>query len=252
MMKDSARSVARATLVFVLAFGLAVATSARPDPGPLRRGAFLRYPAYSVEGLIKQVQEEPKVRAHFAKYFKMSEPALIKYFQDNLTLGSVPATNRYTVYGVNWQTGRIFSVQQRLAKGTWVFTLRNSRSALKGTCGNPVILPRQETIIPPPLPPPLPPPTPASFFPPPPGTETAGEVAALEEMPVETVASVVPIEDVQSLQVAQIPHKGRFLPLFFPWHSGGGDHHEVPEPGTGLLVVAGLGLLALLRRRQRA
>jgi len=176
------------------------------------------------------------------------------YFDQNLTIGTIPKSGRYTVFGVNWQTGRIFPTKQYLTKGTWVFALRDGRPVLKGLCGNPLIVPYQPKQQPPEevKKPPLSPPTPASFFPPPPGTETAGEFAEAEEVPSETVPTMEGVLPFQG--AAPLAHRSRMLPLFFPWHhgGGGGERHEVPEPGTNLLVAAGLTLLVLLRRRQRA
>jgi PEP-CTERM motif len=261
----------------------------RADARPNNPDAFVKTEMRSVEQLAQVAQSNPRVRRNFARHFGIPESQVANYFRRNLVLTRLKQSREVTVYAVT-RTGRIYPVRERLRKGTQVFALRNGEPVLKGLCANPLVrrlppmamapprtpvIPRPPQVAAPPvITPPAPPETPlapptTTFLPPaPPETVVVPLPMPLESAPFVEAGPVPPPTTVRAVP----PPGGRGfnpawllagIPFFFI--NTGGDHETpprpigppiipppvIPEPGTWVLLGAGLPVVGLALRRQR-
>jgi hypothetical protein len=245
------------------------ARAANPD-------AFIKTELRSVDELVRAVSANPRVRRNFARHFGIPESQVATYFRRQLVYTRLPAARTTTVYGVT-RTGRIYSVRERLRKGTPVFTLRNGAPVLKAVCANPLVtrLPPMVATVPAPTPvvprpaPVVAPPVIATPLTPP----TTAFSAPLPVEPPEPVVDIVPVP-LEGGELAPAPgaipppivrgppSRGGFpywllaaVPLAFI-DTGGGDDNPpppppIPESQTWVLVGIGLPLLLLGARGRR-
>lgn len=126
-----------------MAFGAGPAHAARPHGIAATRhhatppSSYLQYRVYTVDQLIQQVSENPKVRRRFAQHFHISEASVVSYMKANLVESYVPKTERYTVYCVR-PSGSFYPIRQTFKRGTKVFALKNGEPVMKWLCGNPL------------------------------------------------------------------------------------------------------------------
>ncbi len=223
--------------------------------------SYLQYRVYTVDQLIQQVSENPKVRRRFAQHFNIPEDRVISYMKANLVESYVPKTERYTVYCAR-PSGKFYPIRQTFKQGTKVFALKNGEPVMKWLCGNPLtkFLPdvniqkyshKETPLIPPPV---------------------VVQVADLTESlnvltPAEVLAPVyqpvVPI----SLVSAATPLYSRvgtsLLPFLLPVallgvnRGGGGGNTPpptpipaVPEAGAVVYLAAALPLVLVAARRR--
>lgn len=248
-----------------LALGAGPAIAARPHRLAATHrqrtppSSYLQYRVYTVDQLIQQVSESPRVRQRFAKHFHVPETNVVEYMKANLVESYVPKTERYTVYCVR-SSGKFYPIRQTFQRGTKVFALRNGEPVMKWLCGNPLsrFMPdvSTRTIV---QTPPKPPVTLVSPYlneltP----TETAN-ILIPSEVAVPVYQTAVPL----SLVSAATPVYGRagtsLLPFLLPVallgvKTGGGGTTPipaVPEPGSLFYLAAALPLVLVAVRRRR-
>lgn len=246
-------TLAIGALVLLLAPMAAPAAAAGAPTPP---DSFLWTRVSSPEQFIRQVEENPTIRARFAKHFHVSQAELVSYLRDNLVVVTIQASGRYPVYGVT-RTGRIYKSSSYFKQGYRAYGLRNGTVLFKWACGNPMVtqLPKEQvaalTQVEPEKPAPLAPPVEEATVMPAPDTPQM-VVAMAHEWGYPAVAQTPggPVYQASALAQSSRRFPAWLLgaPLLIPH-----DHDEpVPEPGSLLLLGAGLSALlgASLRRRR--
>jgi len=222
--------------------------------------SYLQYRVYTVDQLIQQVTDSPRVRKRFARHFQIPEERVVSYMKANLVESYVPKTERYTVYCVR-PTGRFYPIRQLFQRGTKVFALRNGEPVMKWLCGNPLTKFLPDVNI-----------EKVASYPPEetPHTPAVVKVADLTESlnvltPAEISAPVYqPIVPI-GLGSAATPLYSRagtsLLPFLLPVallgiNRGGGNTPTpipaVPEAGSLVYLAAALPLALLVARRRRS
>lgn len=248
----------RSVRIWLLACTAALLATA-PAQARNLRDAFLWERVSSVDEFVAQVEANPVIAQRFAKHFRVSQAEFINYLRENVVVVQVPETRKYTIYGVT-KTGRIYPVKGVLKKGWQALGLRDGTLLFKWSCGNPLgtALP----AIPPPRPMggPLPPPRPTVAAP------AEPVVLALADPmlpPYAPDAEGIVWDTPGPMRVVEAPlvpvAVAKSLPLWplvgLLGVRGGGEPPPppIPEPGTVLLLAAGLGTLAGwgLRRGRR-
>jgi hypothetical protein len=269
-----------------LGFALLVAMlspACRVNAHPANPDAFVKTDLHSVDQLVKVTQTNPRIRRNFARHFGIPESQVPTYFRQNLVRTRLKESRSVTVYAVT-RTGRIYPVHEHLRKGTVVFALRNGEPVLKGLCANPLVRRLPPMAMAPPATPALPPPVVAAppvvappappmtaFVPPaPPETALAPLLVPVGAAVLAEAAPVPPPPVVRAVP----PGGGGFnpawllaaVPLAFI-DFGGGDHNAppqeigpppiipppaIPEPGSWMLLGAGLPAVGLAFRRRTA
>ncbi|RYG42254.1 hypothetical protein EON79_19285, partial [bacterium] len=125
--------------------GCAVAASAQR----LESNSFVRKPVNSRAELLKHFDNDPVVRARYAKHFGASEAAVRDMFSE-LKTEELKASGRYLVY--NYQPdGRIGSRRLFYTRSEKVLTDASGRPVLRLACGNPMVagfyLPKPPTLV---------------------------------------------------------------------------------------------------------
>lgn len=228
-------------------------------------GSFLMQPVSDVNGLIDQMQQNPKVAARFAKHFGMSSAELITYFRQNLRVSTLPATGRHTEYFVD-KNGRVISHVKQIKSGTLVLVSSDGTPVMDLKCGNPLTKklpkavakakPRIETkvaqatqeLTPPvveskPELQPQPAPAPPSLLPPAPVIQPDVVTQVLAARPQEVTFS---------------PNIGRAAALLLPLLGAAAiasNNHStpaaVPEPSSLVVLLTGMAGFAASRRWRR-
>jgi hypothetical protein len=229
----------------------AVAAGAATRPTRAPRYAYLPYNSPSLAGVIKQVQNSPKLQQRYAKHFGIPASQVVRHFRYHLMESYIPQTKVYDVWCVK-PDGTRFVVKQRFVKGTRVLALRNGQPVMKWACGNPLSrkFPEiKEKVV-----------------------RVGKTLPNVEDTPV-TVRVDVPFEPLRELPAVppdySVPSSGMsfsvqepslppptharrfFVPPIIP--PGGGDDDEppvIPEPATLVLLAAGGAAGALLCRRR--
>lgn len=118
---------------------LPLAAGAASYPITVPADSFINRHVDSLAQMSNQVTLDPVVRRRLARHFHTSGPAIARYIQDNLVLKTTIATQRYQVACVS-RTGREYTINALVPKGTPVFVLRTTRQPiLKLACGNPMV-----------------------------------------------------------------------------------------------------------------
>jgi hypothetical protein len=126
--------------------------------------AFLPVPARSVGEIVAQVQADPVVRRHYARYLSLPPSRVAQYLRANLVPSHLSQAGRYTVYLVR-PNGLIYPTMLTIPKGSPVFALRSGTALLTWNEGDPLVR-SQRTVrydpsrkpLPPPIAPPMAPP----------------------------------------------------------------------------------------------
>ncbi|HOJ22924.1 MAG TPA: PEP-CTERM sorting domain-containing protein [Armatimonadota bacterium] len=100
--------------------------------------SFLEYRADTVEALALQAEQNPQVRARYARHFGIPGSRVAQFIRENLVISYLPASGRYRVYYVR-PGGRIVARQVYLPRGTRVLALRNGEPVLRWICGNAMV-----------------------------------------------------------------------------------------------------------------
>jgi len=245
---------------FVAFLVLASCSLAYAQRVPTPPDSFLRYRVNSIEQFIAQVQEDPVIRQRMAKHFHVSQDELLSYLRENLRVVTVPASGRYTVYGVT-RTGRIYRSSSYLRRGWRAYGLENGTLLFKWSCGNPMTtnLPKQEVAavieeVPPlPVAPPVLEQAPIQIPVEPPAMAMTPaqewSYPSAPQLPATPVYQVAPLIQTAALRMA--PGWLAAVPLLGAFHRHHPPPPVVPEPGTLVLMAAGVSVLALRRRRAR-
>lgn len=91
--------------------------------------SFLQAPSSGVAAVVHQVETNPTVRRHYAKYFHIPESQVANYLRHNLRQTRLAKTGRYTMYLVR-SNGLIYPTIMTIPKGAPVFTLQTKPVAL--------------------------------------------------------------------------------------------------------------------------
>lgn len=254
------------------------------------RESFLEYRADTVEALALQAEQNPQVRARYARHFGIPGSRVAQFIRENLVVSYLPATARYSVYYVR-PGGRIVCRQVTLQRGTRVLALRNGEPVLRWICGNAMVPELPEVAV---LPvrevPPVPPAVISvpveqvamvprvisvpfeqvavrQIIPPAPVPAAPVPVAPVP-IPVARAAAVVPVVTPAPVPAPVPPRPTSLIPIVAavpPITFVGGERPvppvitelpppeiPVPEPGTltMLTLAAGPMALAALRRRK--
>ena len=162
----------RTWLPFALAFLLSsIASQAAPvtravTASPHRNApdAFLPLPASNVESVLEQVQSNPVVRRHYARYFHLPQSRVASYLRANLVCSRLTKGGLYTVYFVR-PNGLIYPTLLTVPPGGPVFALRGGSPLLTWNEGNPLAKTQKAVRLGVKAPPA---PSPAPVIPPPP------------------------------------------------------------------------------------
>lgn len=120
-----------------VAFSLGSKVAAQRSHQPAGRGAFLGFQVESTRELVGVLKTHPTLRKQFARHFGVSEPEAVDFVNRALIPYRLPRAQTITNYGVT-KSGRIFSTQSRLPKGTRVWATRSGVAILKWQCSNPL------------------------------------------------------------------------------------------------------------------
>jgi hypothetical protein len=101
------------------------------------KDSFLSLQVTSVDGLIHEISTSPKIRARYARLYKLPSLKVLDYMRKNLVLSKLAHKYVDAVYCVT-PTGVIFTAQETLNAGDKVFALRNGVPVLRWVCGNPL------------------------------------------------------------------------------------------------------------------
>lgn len=230
----------------LLAAGL-LAVAALPTYGAARRrtgpDSFLRWQAYTKQEFMSQVEGDAVLRQRLVKHFHVHEAELLDYLRANLRDVKLREAGWRVVYGVT-RTGRIYKTRAFLAKGATALGLVDGTPVFRLPCGNPLI-----TLLPV-----LHRPVERELYAPPGQQPTTAPISvAIEEVPVQAPEEYALLRDIPVAPnfVAPVTTEGRrFIPFWWPRGGDGDDHPPpppppppIPEPGTLLLLGAGLAVL---------
>lgn len=234
-----------------LAVGAACASGVQSRPAPQSHGkllkaspplSFLPTEPQTVQGLLKQLNGNPKLQQRYANHFHTSRPEVMKFFRTQLVAKALPETRSYSVWMAG-ADGLKFTRVKTYKKGDRILALKNGTPILSAKCGNPFIShirykkvkPSRQSIV-----------KPmtmsrnrryATVTP----YEAAGGFLAESpyELPLDIRFADVPVSMLRNRQM--------FLPL---WWKTGHPHQEVPEPSTlAFLAVGALPLMAMARKK---
>ncbi len=259
MNKLKAILIVGAALMASLAF-------ARPEPN-----AFLNKAATTHKALMDQVRNDPEVMNRFMRHFGMTREQVIAYFQ-GLRPSSLSQDGVYLVYNCQEDTGEIQARVIFYKKGTRVWVDSTGTPVLKQSCANPMVRGTDDltTTVKPDVNKPVektrpleaetkPSPTPirSSVF------EDELEVSPAM-LTAESITPPVPaVVDRSRGGLGWLP----LLGLAFLTTGGGSDGGDtgtpgcedpggceppVPEPGTMIVLGAGIALVAARRRRKQS
>ncbi len=243
-----------------LILSLSASAVARPDVN-----AFLNRKVSDTSGLVAQIKDDPEVADRYERHFSMSKGEVVDYMV-GLHRSTLDRDGMYTVYSVP-NGGRLKMHVEKLKKGEPVFVDATGRPALIVKCGNPVtrgprkgnrgnpvvLVPTDEsstrTLVPD---------VPDAL-----ALDAPGQLVALappvpDIPPPAPIVEIPPVEPLPPTVPVTAIGGGRFpwfagLPILFPLvgsgsRNGGGE--SVPEPAS--MVVLGVGLVAVARRRRKA
>lgn len=110
------------------------ASRSRPAP-PL---SYLKENSYSLEDVIRQVQNDRQLQLRYANHFHITPAQVVPYFREHLVESYVPKTQRFTVW-MKRKDGSTFWRYQTFHAGERVLALKNGMPVLKWACGNPLL-----------------------------------------------------------------------------------------------------------------
>ncbi len=230
---------------------LAVTACLAQDAGP---HPFIPKPARTPDALAKQIQANPVYMDRFVRHFQMA-PGEVSQMVRSLRLIKLERDTEVEIFNVPSQTGVIRSKKLLLKRGTEVWADSSGTPVLKASCANPLTRTdeAQEPMVRPQLSQPV-------------GSK---ELELPKGGIVEPVMAIHPIEPMEPIApnvefeipptITEVTTTGRdgapfagallFLPTALIGFGGGGT--PIPEPATIAALSAGLGLLALRRRKRK-
>lgn len=230
-------------VVCLLCLPVAQGGGAIADINRMPPGSFLTTPVGSGEDLGNRLLADRATADRFARHFGMDPGELAAYFHNNVHSSALSKGGTYTVYYM-LTSGKIVSRTKRLAAGTRVFVDFNGRPVLEVACGNPMT----RVLFTPPMvlkPNPVSSPIQVAEVVPvlPQSSSNPGVIFLAKNVsPQQPLMEVLPNIAVLAPQV--------ILPALLGATAVHGSK-VVPEPGTLMVLAAGLGSLALSRRRSQ-
>ncbi len=246
-----------------LVLAAATSASARPD-----LNAFVDYKVSDTNSLVSQVKKDPAVADRYERHFAMSRPEVLAYL-GTLHRGTLTNGGLFTIYSVP-QGGRVKMHIGRLKKGEPMFLDGSGKPILIAKCGNPVVagpaasrsrrgnpvasVPTEESgtrEI-------------SDLTPRDAEVENSSELFAMvPAVPADTVVpptTVPPTATEAPMRTVGVSPGGgsmfpwlAALPLIVPVVGGssGGGTHIVPVPEPATVAVLALGMVGVIRRRNR-
>jgi len=246
-----------------LILAAASSASARPD-----LNAFVDYKVSDTNSLVSQVKKEPAVADRYQRHFAMSRPEVLAYLS-TLHRGTLANGGLFTIYSVPVD-GHVKMHIGRLKKGEPVFLDGSGKPILIAKCGNPVVpgptasrtrrgnpvasVPNEESgtrEI-------------ADLTPRDAEVENTSELMAMmppvPEAPVVPPTTIPPTATEAPMRTVGVSSGSSFglpwlaaLPLLVPAVGGssGGGVHVVPVPEPATMAVLALGMIGVIRRRNR-
>lgn len=132
--------VACFAFIVVLAVGLSSAVPVMAAP-LLPPNSFLRVPVTTVQGLIREVSEDPIVANRYARLFRMS-PTMVKVTFAGLHLTRLPEERPLQIWGIglNRPEQPLIARVRRVSQGEPIFAGSDNTPVLLVRCGNPIYL----------------------------------------------------------------------------------------------------------------
>lgn len=235
------------TVLASLAFAVCLAQNGRPHP-------FIPRPARTPDALARQIESNPVYMDRFVRHFQL-KPAEVSSMVRSLRMVKLDRDTEVEIFNVPSSTGVIRSKRIVLKKGTEVWVNAAGTPVLKASCANP--LDRMDRADEPIVRPQMSQPTGARIIELPPGGVAETVMAIHPLQPMEPITPNVefevppPVTEVTTTGRDAAPFAGAllFLPTaLIGLNSGGG---VIPEPATIAALSAGLGLLALRRRKRK-
>lgn len=253
---------------------LASTSLARPEPN-----AFLNKAAVDLNGIIRQVKNDPQVLKRYEDHYDMDKWEIIEYFR-HLKAGKITRDGAYIVYNVK-PDGIVRSRIFNLKAGTLVYVDQNGQPVLRKKCGNPMgkgpsrlTVADLETVAP------IAPPVDVRSVEdgPIPDATIAAENPVIEEMPEAMIPAEPPIIEppvitppvvnppveppVVPETVVKPNFEGPSLAWLAPLLSGGlittiphvssnDSPPPVPEPATIGAIAMAMGYYGLVRRKRK-
>lgn len=229
------------------------------------RDKFSNTPALTTEGLVENLKTNKTFRVNLAKHFGVPEDRVIEFVQDALVPQVLTTDTRVMNYGVT-KSGRIYSKNMTLKKGTRVWATRDGKPILKWDCSNP-LLPKVPVLRQRPTPAQVSSETTKGLLAPgaslldPSGIEAPVGITLAMDTPTEPIQVPSPpvkiVEEPDLKPQLRTTGGGARVPLLplagvvgVALRSTSSPSNVIPEPGTlAFLTLGGGGLLALRRRR---
>jgi len=123
-------------------FGIAAALAALSCAAVMAKertpgGSFLRYRADTVNELKAEIASDPVAQARYASYYGMSTKELLSTIDNGTKLVTLTAPTKAQVWYVG-KGSRLISKSKLLPKGTQVFAARDGQLLMAWSCGNPM------------------------------------------------------------------------------------------------------------------
>lgn len=242
---------------------------ARPEPN-----AFLNKATADLNGILRQIKNDPEVLARYEKHYGMSKWQIIEYLR-HLKPGRITHPGAYIVYNVK-PDGIVRSRIFNLKAGTLVYIDELGQPVMRKRCGNPMTkgpskLASADLLISAPIAPPV------DIRPiedgPIPDAEIAAETPVVEELPEAMLPVEPPIIQPPVIEppivtppttpetIVKPNFEGPSLSWLAPLLSGAvittidvgsnGSPPPVPEPTTMGVAAVAIGLYSAMRRKRK-
>lgn len=100
-------------------------------------GSFLKYRATTVQELTNQIKKDPIIQARYSKHFHKSVKDMLTDLSNGICLISIKNPVKVTSFYIS-KSGKIYSKQKLLPRGTLVFANSKGIPIIAWSCGNPL------------------------------------------------------------------------------------------------------------------